>query len=515
MKPSARIGRRNYLEFWALTNMAPVWRVIRSVGPLHAAVNRFLVNRLVLKLPIRPNPLSTKAGYTSWESLTDRTFDSRHLPPVPLAASAPNPVEVAELFRRDGEARDCPRSTVLFAYFAQWFTDGFLRGDMNIPRDPRKNSSNHEIDLNQLYGLTPAVTSALRTRSGGLLKSQVVNGGEFPPYLCELGRIKDEFAGLSVVRFDDVPFGARDALFACGSDRANLHIGFTMLTTLFLREHNRVARRLAGRHPDWDDERLFQTTRNILVVLLIKIVLEEYINHITPTLFQVRMDPAVCRTAIWHRTNHMAIEFNLLYRWHSLIPSALLAGGEERPLSDTLVGNRLLTECGIGPLFEDATTQRAGRIGLFNTDPALLHVEEMSVTEGRAVELASFNDYRAYCGFPRLKSFAEVSSDPRVQQGLAALYPTVDDIDFYAGIFAEDPLPGSLLSPVMQRIITVDAFSQAYTNPLLSPQVYGPATFSPTGMEIIESTTSLADVLNRNLPEASRRYRARMTYARG
>jgi prostaglandin-endoperoxide synthase 2 len=275
-----------------------------------------------------------------------------------------------------------------------------------------------------------------------------------------------------------------------------------------------VARLLAERHPDWDDERLFQTTRNILVVLLIKIVLEEYINHITPTLFQVVLDPAVSRTAVWHRTNHMAIEFNLLYRWHSLIPSVLLAGGEERPLPDTLAGNRLLPECGLGPLFEDASTQRAGRIGLFNTDPVLLHVEEQSVAEGRMVELASFNDYRAYCGFPRLKSFAEVSSDQRVQRRLAELYESVDDIDFYTGIFAEDPLPGSLLSPVMQRIITVDAFSQAYTNPLLSPQVYGPGTFSPTGMEIIETTATLSDVLNRNLPEVTRPYQARMTHER-
>ncbi len=42
------------------------------------------------------------------------------------------------------------KSTVLFSYFAQWFTDGFLRGDY---RDPLKNTSNHDIDLSNLYGL--------------------------------------------------------------------------------------------------------------------------------------------------------------------------------------------------------------------------------------------------------------------------------------------------------------------------------------------------------------------------
>ncbi|MFC7642038.1 peroxidase family protein [Streptosporangium lutulentum] len=135
---------------------------------------------------------------------------------------------------------------MLFAYFAQWFTDGFVRGDSTAPRDPAVNTSPHDIDLNQVYGLTPAVTARLRTFSGGLLKTQRINDGEFPPYLCSDGEIKPEFEGLSVVRFADMPRGMRDTLFAMGSDRANVQIGFTMINVLFLREHNRIARLLAA-----------------------------------------------------------------------------------------------------------------------------------------------------------------------------------------------------------------------------------------------------------------------------
>lgn len=36
-------------------------------------------------------------------------------------------------------------------------------------------------------------------------------------------------------------------------------------TTLWLREHNRVADVMAGEHPDWDDERIFQTTKLIIL----------------------------------------------------------------------------------------------------------------------------------------------------------------------------------------------------------------------------------------------------------
>ncbi|MFD0395683.1 peroxidase family protein [Streptomyces nogalater] len=63
------------------------------------------------------------------------------------------------------------------------------------------------------------------------------------------------------------------------------------LNVLFLREHNRVAGVLAAAHPDWDDERLFQTTRNTLIVLMIRVMLEEYINHITPYHFGFVLDP--------------------------------------------------------------------------------------------------------------------------------------------------------------------------------------------------------------------------------
>ncbi|MFF4416862.1 peroxidase family protein [Streptosporangium sp. NPDC001559] len=502
-------GASNRLRFLALTRGRALWEAAQAMPPVQRRLNATLIDHAIREMPPRPEPLSAMADYTSWVSLTDRTYSGRHLPPVVADDSRrPSPERAADLFARGDAMIPCPRSTVLFAYFAQWFTDGFLRGDGNVPRDPRRNTSNHHIDLNQLYGLTPAATAVLRSFEGGRLKSQIIEDGEFPPYLCEDGEIKPEFAPLKVVRFAEVDAARRDTLFAVGSDRGNIQVGFTMLTVLFLREHNRVAALLAEQNPRWDDERLFQTTRNILIVLLIKLVVEEYVNHITPYHFRFTLDSRLSARlahAPWQRENWASVEFNLVYRWHGLIPSRLSVGNADLPLARTLFGAELIPGPGIGRLFEDASRQRAGRIGLFNTDPGLREVDVASVAESRALDLAPYNAYREHCRFPRVRRFEQITGDSRVVEALRELYGGVDDVDLYVGLFAEEHASSeAILPPLLTKIIAIDAFSQALTNPLLAPRVFNAATFSPLGLRIIATTGTLSDVLNRNIPEEPR-----------
>ncbi|MCD0449602.1 heme peroxidase [Actinocorallia sp. API 0066] len=499
-------GAVNRLRFLALTHARPLWRLAETSTPLRRRLNAKLIDQAVREMPPRPEPFSTLAPYTSWRSLTDRGYAGRHLPPVADAESGRPPVEkAADLFMREGPMDPCPRSTVLFAYFAQWFTDGFLRGESTEPRDPRRSTSNHEIDLNPLYGLDERATHTIRAHEGGLLKSQTINGGEFPPFLCADGEVKPEFAALSAVRMELLPPAHRDTLFALGGDRGNVQVGFTMMTILFLREHNRVARLLAREHPRWDDERLFQTARAIVIVEVIRIVVEEYINHITPYHFRFLLDPRLStalRGAPWHRQNWASAEFNLVYRWHSLIPGALVVGDGELPMARTLFGAALIPGPGLGRLFEDASEQRAGRIGLFNTDPGLRDVEISSIADGRSLGLAPYNAYREHCRFPRVRRFDHVSGDPRVHERLAELYRDVDDLELYVGLFAEQPGSAeAILPPLLTKIIAIDAFSQALTNPLLAPRVANAATLTPLGMEIIGRTRTLSDVLHRNTPE--------------
>ena len=246
--------------------------------------------------------------------------------------------------------------------------------------------------------------------------------------------------------------------------------------------------------------------RNIVIPIFIKIVVEHYINHITPMPFSLRADPAICWHAEWNRPNWMTVEFSLLYRWHSLMPDVMAwpAAGDvparQISIGAFLQDNRPLLETGLDAAFSGAAMQPAGKLGALNTAGPLLSIEDRAVAQARRNRLASYNDYRVAFGMQRAQSFEEITSNPRIATILRDLYAEPDNVEFYPGLMAEDrvedlPLPGLLL-----RMVAVDAFSQALTNPLLSEHVWNEQTFTPWGFALIGATSKLGDILARNVP---------------
>jgi prostaglandin-endoperoxide synthase 2 len=94
---------------------------------------------------------------------------------------------------------------------------------------------------------------------------------------------------------------------------------------------------------------------------------------------------------------------------------------------------------------------------------------------------------------------------------LRDLYGDVDASEFYPGLFAEDVRRNSVLPPLIGRMVAIDAFSQAFTNPLLSSRVFDPETFSPLGWNLIRTTRTLSDVVQRNVPDHARPPKVTMT----
>jgi prostaglandin-endoperoxide synthase 2 len=201
-RDTSRDGFANKLEQLLLTNFKGIWDLFQKIDVVKKWLNKSVINYVVYKLPPRPHPFSTKSIYTSWDSLTDRTWTGRHLqadPEFNQESKLPPLQDLTVLFlKREGKTIYSEKSTLLFPYWVQWLTDGILRVD---PNNRLKNTSNHELDLSPLYGLKRETTDKLRLKQGGKLKSQMINGEEYPPYLYEdpgNNIFKDEFKDLYV-----------------------------------------------------------------------------------------------------------------------------------------------------------------------------------------------------------------------------------------------------------------------------------------------------------------------------
>ena len=467
--------------------------VVDVIPCLSRDASHVVINLAVGATRTRPHPWSTFSSYTSWRGLTDRTYLARHLPPVLQPATLPAPDRVQRLFARPaGTQTLSKKSTCLFPAFAQYLTDGFIRTD---PTNPAKTTSNHEIDLCPLYGLTPAQTDILRLKSNaagqrGRLKSQMIGNEEYAPYLYNQDgtAIDPAFAGLNRPLFDPVgpppPAASLKTLFAFGGDRANSTPFSAMMNTLLLREHNRIASVLEAQHDDWDDDRVFETARNILIPIFIKIV----------------ADPAVAWTANWNRPNWMTAEFSLLYRWHSLVPDTIKWPGGDIPLAAFGLNNEPLTRVGLYAAFAAASAQPAAELGALNTSAALLPIETRAVLQARFNQLDTYNNYRRAFGQNPTASFSDITTNAEIAALLAELYGTPDQVEFYPGLFAEDRVKNSPLPGLLMTMVAVDAFSQALTNPLLSEHVFNADTFTPWGLQYINEIDSLADLVARNVP---------------
>jgi hypothetical protein len=148
--------------------------------------------------------------------------------------------------------------------------------------DPRQqiNVNTSYLDLSQVYGSTLAVANALRTFSGGMLKTSpgadgiigtaddllpFNNADYFSPTAADPD--PNQLAELHMA--NDAHLVTSDQLFAAGDVRANENIELMALQTLFVRNHNRIAGELAQQDPtqfgftSWTDENLYQEARKL------------------------------------------------------------------------------------------------------------------------------------------------------------------------------------------------------------------------------------------------------------
>lgn len=112
-----------------------------------------------------------------------------------------------------------------------------------------------------IYGSSAKHTSSLRTHSRGLL----------------LTYTNDENMKYMPLTNSSTSCQSGATCYKSGDIRVNAQPHLTVMHTLWMREHNRIADQLAIINPHWDDEKIFQETKKIITASIQHITYNEWL----------------------------------------------------------------------------------------------------------------------------------------------------------------------------------------------------------------------------------------------
>ena len=350
--------------------------------------------------------------------------------------------------------------------------------DVNNPAQ-QVNELTAWMDASMVYGSNKATADALRTFSQGKMKTSEGNL---------------------------LPVDA-NGNFIAGDFRVNENIALTALQALFVREHNHWAEHFLRENPTWSDERIYQASREMVIAEIQAITYNEFL----PSLLgehamgpYLGYDPTV--------NPNIANEFATAgFRFgHSLISDDFEFfdddGNEVRDpvlLKDAFFRSNLVKEVGLDAILKYAASSQTQEIDtqivdslrnfLFgNPGSGGFDLASLNIQRGRDHGLADYNSTREAYGLSRVTSFAEITSDVKLQEKLEQLYGSVDNIDLWIGGLAEDHAPGSAVGELVQTIIA-DQFYRIRAG----DRFWYENSLSAEKVAIVRST-SLADIIARN-----------------
>ncbi len=323
----------------------------------------------------------------------------------------------------------------------------------------QENEITSWIDGSMIYGSDDERASALREGSNSPFLA--TSPGDFLPF--NTGELTNA----------NGPVPDPSSLFLAGDIRANEQVGLTAMHTLFVREHNRIARQLQQENPEASAEALFQSARRLVVAQIQIITFNEHLpalvgsNAIPP---YRGYDPSVNPT-IYNEFSAAAYRLG-----HSMVNDQILRIGadgqsiEAGPLtlaqaffsapqilqSDTAFESVLRGLAAQEHQAIDVKVIHTLRNLLFGAPGSGgLDLTALNIQRGRDHGLPSYNDMRATMGLLPVSSFEEITDDIDLQQSLRDAYGDVSKVDLWIGGLAETPLSdqGSQLGELFQAII--------------------------------------------------------------
>ncbi|EAT44216.2 AAEL004401-PA, partial [Aedes aegypti] len=351
----------------------------------------------------------------------------------------------------------------------------------------------HFIDGSMIYGSSKQEADELRAHQGGRLKSlqhrQSLN--ELPPldapYVCT---------------------SAAKACFKAGDTRVNQVLTLVGFHTLFLREHNRIARKLEKINPHWSDDILFHETRRIVAAEFQHIIYNEYLPKVVGPDFMEMYDLHTSQgySNFYNPEKNPALtsEFTTAaFRFgHSTVPGQFELPHGVINTHETFFNPSAITEPKFfDELFHGIMQQPMQKVDDMFTHsltrflnpeegkPYGLDLAAINIQRGKDHAIRPYNYYLQLSGREVMRSFADFG--PVHGPKLASLYSAPDDVDLYVGGILEQPVSGGVVGQTFAEIIS-DQFARLkqgdryfYSNGRLS----NPGHFTKPQLQELQKTT--------------------------
>ncbi|KAF0302265.1 Chorion peroxidase [Amphibalanus amphitrite] len=349
------------------------------------------------------------------------------------------------------------------------------------------------LDSSNVYGSDETTFNALRAFRGGLMLTSAQD------LLPRTGNDCRPSAG---------------ACFLGGDSRVNEQSGLVVIHTIFVREHNRIARGLARRHPNWNDELLFQQARRILNAEWQHIIYNEWLpiiigydyasaHGLLPLRsgFSNLYDPLV-DASMSNSFSSAAFRFG-----HSMVRDVYdLINAEGQVfrsinITRTFFDPSIITESLVG----HARTLVARRSETFDTSMAEgLHEQLFTTNFMFGLDLLAFNIQRGrdhgtptYAQAARACGIVDVAfwgdlfrvMSPEAIDKLRSVYDDPRDVDLFIGGVAEERAPGAQVGPTFQCLIGQQFFDLRYGDRFFYDNGGFPHSFSSTQLQEIRKSS--------------------------
>ncbi|XP_068081947.1 peroxidase-like [Anabrus simplex] len=378
--------------------------------------------------------------------------------------------------------------------------------DCKLGPADKMNGVTHFLDLSMVYGSEPSRTLELREMSGGRLKSQLSKDGRI-----FLPSVRDPPAECDVA-------SSTDTCYQAGDFRVNQNYQLAALQVVLLREHNRLAKELSTLNPTWNDNRLYEEARRLLIAQYQHITYTNYLPSLIGDhfmdLYQLRPNPydynyhydATLNPSTINSFNtaafrifHSTIQGEIRFMDQEYCPMSKerFSDGFFKPakVQDPGLLDGMLRGLAHQPsqTLDTFFTEEITRY-LFRTNTSVgLDLETFDIERGRDHGLPCYNSFRYLCNLPVAHSFDTfldtLGHDGR--QRIASLYHHPDDVDLFVGGILERPLPGTMLGPTFHCLVGEQFYRWKYGDRFFYDNGGFPHSFTPAQLtEIRKSSLS-------------------------